>query len=104
MQVPWGIKAFSGYLGEDRAAWAQYDATELVRELPLTLGLVLDTSGSMSESMVEAKRAAQRFLEAVLRLARLEVVRAEFADLAGEIVRHEIESHVALGGGVASGR
>jgi S-formylglutathione hydrolase len=34
MQVPWGIKAFSGYLGEDRAAWAQYDATALVRELP----------------------------------------------------------------------
>lgn len=34
MQVPWGIKAFSGYLGEDRAAWGQYDATALVRELP----------------------------------------------------------------------
>lgn len=28
---PWGIKAFSGYLGEDRSAWAAYDATELVR-------------------------------------------------------------------------
>ena len=28
----------------------------------------------------------------------------ELADLAGEIVRHEIESHVALGSGVASGR
>lgn len=34
MQVPWGIKAFSGYLGEDRTTWAQYDATALVRELP----------------------------------------------------------------------
>jgi len=34
MQVPWGIKAFTGYLGEDRAAWAQYDATALVRDLP----------------------------------------------------------------------
>ena len=39
---------------------------ELVRELPLTLGLVLDTSGSMEESMAEAKRAAQRFLETVV--------------------------------------
>lgn len=29
-QVPWGIKAFSGYLGEDRNAWKQYDASELV--------------------------------------------------------------------------
>jgi len=33
-----------------------------VRDLPLTLGLVLDTSGSMSESIGEAKRAAQEFL------------------------------------------
>jgi S-formylglutathione hydrolase len=30
-QVPWGQKAFSGYLGEDRAAWARYDAVALLR-------------------------------------------------------------------------
>ncbi|MBD9370033.1 S-formylglutathione hydrolase [Xanthomonas sp. XNM01] len=29
-QVPWGEKAFTAYLGEDRTAWAQYDATALV--------------------------------------------------------------------------
>lgn len=29
--VPWGEKAFSAYLGDDPAAWAEYDATELVR-------------------------------------------------------------------------
>ncbi|MEM9691640.1 MAG: S-formylglutathione hydrolase [Myxococcota bacterium] len=29
-QVPWGQKAFTGYLGKDRSAWARYDATELV--------------------------------------------------------------------------
>jgi S-formylglutathione hydrolase len=29
-QVPWGHKAFVGYLGEDRAAWERYDATKLV--------------------------------------------------------------------------
>jgi S-formylglutathione hydrolase len=29
-QCPWGVKAFSGYLGEDREAWKQYDASELV--------------------------------------------------------------------------
>lgn len=29
--VPWGEKAFGGYLDGDRAAWKQYDATELVR-------------------------------------------------------------------------
>jgi S-formylglutathione hydrolase len=30
-QCPWGVKAFSGYLGEDRAAWARLDATALVK-------------------------------------------------------------------------
>jgi hypothetical protein len=40
---------------------------ELVRELPLTLGLVLDTSGSMEASMAEAKLAAARFLDEVVK-------------------------------------
>ena len=31
MQCPWGVKAFSGYFGDDKAAWAQHDATELVK-------------------------------------------------------------------------
>ena len=30
MRCPWGQKAFSGYLGDDRDAWLQYDASELV--------------------------------------------------------------------------
>ncbi|EIP90117.1 S-formylglutathione hydrolase [Burkholderia humptydooensis] len=29
-RCPWGEKAFSGYLGGDREAWKQYDASELV--------------------------------------------------------------------------
>jgi S-formylglutathione hydrolase len=31
MQAPWGVKAFGGYLGPDRARWAGHDATELVK-------------------------------------------------------------------------
>jgi len=31
MRVPWGEKAFSRYLGADREAWREYDASELVR-------------------------------------------------------------------------
>jgi S-formylglutathione hydrolase len=30
MQCPWGEKAFTGYLGEDRTLWAKHDATELM--------------------------------------------------------------------------
>jgi S-formylglutathione hydrolase len=29
-QVPWGQKAFTGYLGPDHGQWSEYDATELV--------------------------------------------------------------------------
>jgi S-formylglutathione hydrolase len=32
MQCPWGQKAFAAYLGTDTAAWAQHDATELIRQ------------------------------------------------------------------------
>jgi S-formylglutathione hydrolase len=30
MRCPWGQKAFARYLGENRAAWAEYDAVELL--------------------------------------------------------------------------
>ena len=29
-QVPWGEKAFAGYLGEDRSAWARHDTVALI--------------------------------------------------------------------------
>ncbi|WP_156289538.1 S-formylglutathione hydrolase [Oceanobacillus salinisoli] len=31
-QVPWGIKAFSSYLGDDQPSWREWDASELVKE------------------------------------------------------------------------
>ena len=31
MQCPWGDKALTAYLGADRATWANYDATELMK-------------------------------------------------------------------------
>lgn len=30
MRCPWGVKALSGYLGSDRDAWREYDATALI--------------------------------------------------------------------------
>jgi VWFA-related protein len=40
---------------------------ELVQNLPLTIGILLDTSGSMAGSMVETQKAASGFLESVMR-------------------------------------
>lgn len=33
-EVPWGIKAFSGYLGLDRSTWAAHDACALIAQAP----------------------------------------------------------------------
>lgn len=33
MNCPWGQKAFSNYLGNDQSTWAEYDATEVARNL-----------------------------------------------------------------------
>jgi S-formylglutathione hydrolase len=41
-RVPWGRKAFAGYLGADEAAWAGYDACALVRSRPLPIPLRVD--------------------------------------------------------------
>ena len=42
MQCPWGTKAFSGYLGDDRKAWARHDATELVKSGARVPPLLID--------------------------------------------------------------
>ena len=42
LQCPWGVKAFTGYLGDDRAAWAAHDATELVKGGARTGPILLD--------------------------------------------------------------
>ncbi|KAK0393736.1 hypothetical protein QR680_000377 [Steinernema hermaphroditum] len=31
-KTPWGIKAFTGYLGDDRSTWLQYDSVELAKK------------------------------------------------------------------------
>ncbi len=44
LQCPWGKKAFAGYLGQDPAAWAQWDASALMREAkrPFPGGILID--------------------------------------------------------------
>lgn len=41
-RVPWGEKAFTAYLGADRAAWAEWDACELIADAPERLPLLVD--------------------------------------------------------------
>jgi S-formylglutathione hydrolase len=41
-RCPWGEKAFRGYLGEDRQAWLEHDATELIGREPFDGPILID--------------------------------------------------------------
>lgn len=64
-QVPWGEKAFTAYLGEDRSSWAQYDACELVRKQASGAHILIDQG------------LADNFLEEQLKPELFEAVCAE---------------------------
>lgn len=54
-QVPWGQKAFTAYLGEDRNAWREYDACELVRTRPSSAHVLID-QGSVDQFLARELR------------------------------------------------
>jgi S-formylglutathione hydrolase len=61
-QVPWGVKAFTGYLSADQAAWTPYDATQLAA--PSTFkGEVLIDQG-LADKFLETQLQPHRFVEA----------------------------------------
>jgi S-formylglutathione hydrolase len=53
MQVPWGEKAFGRYLGSDRATWADYDATALIRAGRRHPGTILIDQGLADNFLAE---------------------------------------------------
>jgi S-formylglutathione hydrolase len=60
MQAPWGVKAFTNYLGDDRGAWAAHDATELVK------------SGAKAPPLLVDQGLADKFLAEQLHVDRFE--------------------------------
>jgi len=56
MQVPWGEKAFSGYLGTDRTTWADYDATALIKAGRRHSGTILIDQGLADNFLTEQLR------------------------------------------------
>lgn len=72
-RCPWGVKAFSAYLGSDQADWQQYDASALMAgsRTPFPGGMLIDqglsdkflTDQLMPEAFEAACRQAQQPLE-----------------------------------------
>jgi len=64
-QVPWGEKAFSAYLGDDRTAWQAYDATVLIAAAQERLPMLIDQgysdeflSAQLKPQLLQAAAAA----------------------------------------------
>lgn len=63
MRCPWGEKALTGYLGPDREAWRDYDATELIKVRGWTGPPLLIDQGS-SDQFLEEQLKLELLLEA----------------------------------------
>ncbi len=61
-QVPWGEKAFTAYLGDDRTAWAQWDATALIAGAGERLPLLVDQGDA--DEFLQAQLQPQRLQQA----------------------------------------
>jgi S-formylglutathione hydrolase len=52
MQCPWGVKAFTNYLGADQALWREHDASELVAKKAFA-GPILIDQGDADQFLTE---------------------------------------------------
>ncbi len=59
-QVPWGIKAFTSYLGEDKETWKEWDSSELVKKNSAPPILITQGTG---DSFYEEHLRETTFLE-----------------------------------------
>ncbi len=79
-RCPWGVKAFTGYLGADRARWAEHDAVALIE------------SGKRTPPMLVDQGLADKFLAEQLHPHLLEEACAK-AGQPLELRRHEGYDH-----------
>lgn len=56
MQVPWGIKALTAYLGDDRTRWRAHDAVELLGASDAALPPILIDQGEADNFLAEQLR------------------------------------------------
>ncbi len=62
MQCPWGMKAFTHYLGEDQSTWRDYDAVALMQAGPRPLPMLIDQGAA--DQFLEEQLKPALFIEA----------------------------------------
>ncbi|MEC4895722.1 MAG: S-formylglutathione hydrolase [Oscillatoria sp. PMC 1051.18] len=63
MRCPWGEKAFSNYLGENRESWRNYDASELVKKANYNRLILID-QGTKDNFLARGQLLPDVFAEA----------------------------------------
>ena len=71
----WGEKAMSGYLGEDRAAWAEYDACALIDGGARLPDLLIDQGGA--DNFLEGQLKTHLLIEACERASQPATIRMQ---------------------------
>ena len=95
MQSPWGEKAFSNYLGEDRKLWRAYDASELVREQPFADGREILIDQGTEDQFLEEQLYPHVFEEACQKAGqRLTLRRQEGYDHSYYFISTFMEDHI----------
>ncbi len=94
INAPWGIKAFSGYLGDDRAKWEFYDATELLKQGRKHPAKILIHQGTHDEFLTKELLTTNFTDEASKHEQDNEVIYAEGYDHSYYFIATFIESHI----------
>lgn len=69
MSCPWGEKAFTAYLGEDRQQWSEYDASKLVEQTQLD-SIVLIDQGTDDQFYQQQQLLPEKFRSACDRVGQ----------------------------------
>jgi S-formylglutathione hydrolase len=99
MQCPWGQKAFSGYLGENRENWCAYDASELVLNRQFHSPILIDVG--TSDRFLHEQLKPEIFEQACTKVGQPLILRRQegydhsyyfIATFIGEHIRHHAQA------------
>jgi S-formylglutathione hydrolase len=75
MHCPWGEKALSGYLGDDRSAWTEYDACAMIDAGARLPEVLVDQGGA--DNFLESQLKTELFKDACARAAIRSIIRMQ---------------------------
>lgn len=92
VESPWGQKAFTQYLGDDRSSWAAYDSVELIRSQGLILPLLVDQG--TADNFLEEQLLTDRLISATENLPNVTVRYQEGYDHSYYFISTFIDEHL----------